>query len=90
MTELERTAKRALKHFGPLHQESKAIEELGELIVALSRVNYRGNADAVVEEIADCYLMLEQLRLIYDSEKINAMIGFKLARLNQRIEAGHE
>ena len=78
---------KAILHFGSARQRTKAIEELGELIVALSREGFRGTKDETISEIADAFIMLEQLKLIYGPESINAMIKFKLERLESMMIA---
>lgn len=69
--------KKALEHFGIENQENKAIEEMAELIQAISKQTN------IAEEIADVQIMLDQLKIIYphwvDFEKI------KLKRLSERI-----
>lgn len=40
------------------------------------------------EEIADCIIMFEQMRLIYGPEEVDWWINFKLERLDDRIERG--
>ena len=56
----------AISHFGSDHQINKAIEELGELIVELSRhLNGADNEDAIRGEMADAFVMLNQMELIF-------------------------
>jgi hypothetical protein len=85
--------KRAIKQWGDLPQMGKAIEECSELIRALSRHAYQANSHSyvathlnVIEEIADCFIMLEQLRMIFDSESIDAEIHQKIKRLRTRLD----
>jgi NTP pyrophosphatase (non-canonical NTP hydrolase) len=86
-----RTCKKAVDTFGKDNQTNMATEELAELIVALNHWR-RGRAgkDAVIEEIADCYLMLLQLTYIVtgasDFSPVIAEMERKLQRLNRRIE----
>lgn len=53
--------------FGPASQKDKAVEELSELIQAITR-NRNGLAtdDEVREEITDAGIMLDHLRMIYN------------------------
>ena len=55
----------AVRKWGNEPQLSRATEELAELIVAINDFR-RGIADVreVAEEVADCYLILEQIKLI--------------------------
>ena len=50
-----------------------AIEELGELVVALSQFENRGKGtiDDVITEIADVELMCAQLRIIYGDKEVD-------------------
>lgn len=75
----------AITHFGSDAQIIKAIEELGELTVELARHrNGRGNVEAIREETADAFVMLNQLELIFgDVAEIEIA---KLERLEGMIE----
>ena len=76
---------RAISHFGTAAQITKAVEELGELTVELARdLNGLGRTAAIREELADAFVMLNQLKLIYgDVSEIEAA---KLERLARMIE----
>lgn len=67
----------ALEHYGIENQENKAIEEMAELIQAICKQTN------IAEEIADCQIMIDQLKIIYphwkDFEKM------KLERLSERM-----
>jgi hypothetical protein len=79
--------KHALFHFGEGHQVLKAIEELGELSVELAR--FKRCPDNIIEcidEIADCYVMLAQLREIFGADRIDQRILEKTERLKRLIE----
>lgn len=67
----------ALEHYGIENQESKAIEEMAELIQAICKQSN------IAEEIADVQIVLNQLKLIYpDWQEFEKM---KLKRLIERI-----
>lgn len=88
---IEKRAKYILNHYGILHQKSKAIEELAELIVALQKDILEGkeqHSRAVLEEIADVHIMLTQL-LDDESDKttVSLVINKKLKRQIRRIKA---
>ena len=51
------------------------MEELAELQQALSK-DFRGKDHNVEEEIADVYIMLMQLELMYDKTKIEEWIDW--------------
>jgi NTP pyrophosphatase (non-canonical NTP hydrolase) len=84
-TEREILAK-AIEKWGPVKQINKAIEELGELVIALARQGSRRNLDNIAEEIADVRIMLDQLEMIFG---VNAFVKRireeKLERLEKRL-----
>ena len=58
--------------FGKEAQTIKAIEELSELIQALSKeINYKGNSENIAEEMADVQIMLYQLQFFYGNLDMN-------------------
>ena len=80
-----------LQHYGILHQKSKTIEELAELIVALQKDILKGKEEhsrAVLEEIADVHIMLIQL-LDDEGDKttVSLIVDKKLKRQIRRIKA---
>lgn len=82
------TLEKAIKVNGKDMQLTVAVEEFSELIKEICK-NKRGadNRDAIIEEIADCYIMLEQLEIIYeikDNEIYSVMVE-KLNRLEKRL-----
>lgn len=87
---IEKLSKQILKHYGLQHQKSKAIEELGELIVALQKDLLSGKdglSQDVLEEIADVHIMLTQL-LDDDADKtqVSLIVDRKLKRQIRRID----
>lgn len=76
----------AIDKWGERSQFGMLIEECAELISAINRWQ-RGNTDPVpvMEEIADVDIMLEQMKIIFDSETyagtIESIKSQKLARL---------
>ena len=76
----------AISHYGKEHQKKKAIEEMAELITALSREqDGRATEHDVITEIADVSIMMCQLMEIYGDEKCQQEIQRKQARLMRRI-----
>lgn len=80
----------AIDKYGKTLQMVVAIEELSELIKELTK-NIRGknNHDAIVEEIADVYIMLDQVMMMNDiwlNEVVEKMYE-KLNRLKERMNA---
>lgn len=80
--------KRAIETYGKDMQLNVAIEELSELIKEICK-NKRGadNRDNIIEEIADCYIMLAQLEIIFniDSTETYAEFNKKTKRLEERL-----
>lgn len=81
-----------LNHYGWNHQKIQAVQELSELILALSRRDNQASETKYVtdiaEEIADVYIMIEQIKLnlhISDDE-IRNIVNYKLERQLQRIK----
>jgi len=65
-------------------------EESIELALALQKLNrLRGDMavkiSAVIDELADVKIMLTQMERIFDQDKINARVDFKMNRLEKRI-----
>lgn len=78
-----------IAHYGYGHQKHKAIEEFAELTEALSRdMNGDGNRANIAEEMADCYIMLSQLMLIYGNRPdVLAAMAAKLDRTLKQVAA---
>lgn len=87
--------KMILEHYGEEHQRMKACEELAELQVEIfhnSSVDVIDSSDAydeMVSEVADVYIMLEQLVKIYNILKsdIDKAMTLKLRRTEDRVQA---
>lgn len=75
----------AIQKWGPELQMIVAIEELSELQKALCKCLRGGNGN-VEEEIADVKIVLRQLEIMFDREKIEGWQKAKLQRLEQRIK----
>ena len=78
-----------INHYGTLNQKLIAIEEMAELqkaIVKDIRQNSKENTDAVIEEVADVQVMLEQLKMIFSCRnKISEIMDAKIDRQIKRI-----
>ena len=74
--------KKAIDTFGVANQQLKAVEEMGELIQAISKALI-GKEHNVEEEIADVAIMLTQLKIMYDLKKIEEWKEFKINRLKR-------
>ena len=69
--------------YGSRAQMIKCCEELSELSTAiLHHVNKGENHEAILEEMADVYIMLEQLKSMipYNEAALDKQIEFKLTR----------
>ena len=78
-----------IEHFGKDMQKVKAIEELSELMKELSKdLIGKGNKDNILEELADVYVMLQQVEDIYGFEPkaVKDMIDYKVQRTINYIE----
>lgn len=83
-------------HYGLTHQLIKTSEELGELQTAISKFllatspeQAASHKDHVIEEAADCYIMVMQLRELLSTSKFDKMVTFKLERQQKRMECQH-
>ena len=74
----------AIHHFGSDAQIVKAIEELGELTVELARHrNGLGNVEALRGELADAFVVLNQMELIFGD--VTEIEIAKLERLERMV-----
>ncbi|MDF2612802.1 MAG: conserved hypothetical phage-related protein [Clostridia bacterium] len=81
---------RAIKHYGERQRINQTIEELGELIVALSK-SIRGfaNKPHIAEEIADVEIMLHSIKRMLDLDFfVDMEIHHKLERLTEKMKRG--
>lgn len=78
--------KQLIKSLGSKHQILIAVEELSELQKELIKyLRNKDNQDHISEEMADVYIMLYQLRLIFKNDKkIDQYIKKKTKRTQQR------
>ena len=78
----------AISHYGCDNQIHKAIEEMSELIRALSRMDSQEN---IAEEMADVRIMLTQLEIMFGNRaEVRAWELRKLQRLSERVRVGDE
>ena len=91
MESMKRKIEFILRHYSPEAQTVKAIEELAELQAELAKMlNKQGGHDTLVSEMADVYIMMTQLMVIFDidTEEFDIEIDAKLDRQIRRIEEG--
>ena len=89
---------RAISKYGLMNQMNMCIEEMAELIKALSKVRRPNDDDRaahenVIEECADVQIMLDQMQIMLDQMRIifgdtSSQEEYKLNRLWARMEAG--
>ena len=82
------------KHYGLKKQKQTALQELNELSGVLLRrkdqiPNKADHKNDLIDEIADVYVVLEQLKRLYHLKEydIQKRITFKLDRQIERIES---
>lgn len=91
MIGIDEQANEILNHYGQPMQEIQAVQELSELILLLvARDDQRkvGYKEHVTEEIADSFIMIEQIRIangITDGE-VRAVLEEKIERQFNRME----
>lgn len=86
MNELE-IFSQAIQRWGNYAQVMQAIEEMGELIVALNQYR-RGRVDIedVQTEIADVMIMAKQLSMIFGVDEVEKERLSKVKRLAERLK----
>lgn len=96
---LERDCPKILDYFGSTSQQLKTIEELCELIHAFSKNmvklhnenemifdDHPLKAEKIGEEIADCIIMLFQMRILFTPSLIDSVIEEKLRRTMKHVD----
>lgn len=87
------TLKAAIKRWGVASQLEMIEEECLELALALQKLKrLTGSKEekikAVIDEIADVKIMIQQAQLLFDPTLINERIDYKMNRLRERILEG--
>ena len=80
--------RKVVEMFGADLQQMVAIEEIGELLQAISkRARGKDNRDNLAEEIADVEIMLEQLKYIHNCPiEVELWKAKKLDKLKSTVE----
>jgi len=86
---IENIYKDAVQVFGINSRLDLCIEEMAELTQALCKYK-RGLKHNVEEEMVDVEIMLEQLRLIFNSHMLEGYKYSKIERLRKTIEEVHK
>lgn len=83
-----KVVREAIRHYGYDHQIMVAVEEMGELLQALSKFKrHEGDINNIIEEIADVEIMMQQLCLMFECyEEVVAVRRQKIERLKKRLE----
>lgn len=79
---------KALKKYGVDKQDDVAIEEMSELTKAIiknRRYKTFVTLESLYEEVADVLIMLEQIMMSLDKDRVQNYINMKLERLNERL-----
>jgi NTP pyrophosphatase (non-canonical NTP hydrolase) len=79
----------ALRKYGVDSQDDIAIEEMAELTKAIIKNRRYRNFETMenlYEELADVYIMLEQVMMSLDKDRVQNYINSKLERLEQRLK----
>lgn len=78
---------KAVAKWGVDAQTNLAIEEMGELIVAINHYRrFRVEIDAVQEEIADVLIAMHQMTMMYGANGVEDIFNQKIERLERRLE----
>lgn len=79
----------AVEEYGTRSQKIMAVEEMAELLNAFAKFE-RGRCSIydIITEIADVTIMMEQLRIIYGPDAVDAEIQRKVERLQKRLNNG--
>lgn len=83
------SVRETIAHFGEEKQTVVAIEELSELQKELCKaIRGKGNLGHIIEEIADVYIMLEDIKIINNisDDEINEYIELKQIRTEERMK----
>lgn len=87
MQDIEKNIKRIADYYKVKHQEQKLVEELGELLVEISK-NMMTNkvTENTASEIADVIILLTQIVYLYDIEQeVYDKFSYKIDREIKRI-----
>lgn len=78
----------AIVEFGKKAQVWMALEEMSELSCAIAReCRGRASIEDIAEEVADVFIMMQQLAIMTDPKLVQEIVNKKIERLKRRIEA---
>lgn len=86
---------KVVKRYGMPIQSTIAMEECAELIQAISKMKRDAsdhNYEHLVEEMADVYIILDQLQFMFNvkPEDLDSMITYKQSRNEARMKYGDD
>lgn len=91
--EIKEVQNAVIAKYGKEHQTFVAIEEMSELMKALTK-NMRGehNRQDIVEELADVYIVLDQIMVMHgiDLDEVVKKMNEKAKRMADRLEGGKD
>lgn len=88
MTQQERIDlyEKAIGAWGVPNQVMMVMEESGEMLNALAKFNRgRSTEDEIVTELADVWILMEQMAVVFGWDKFQQQKEYKLQRLQERI-----
>ena len=85
--------KRAITTYGKEEQMMMMVEEAAELIQAINKVR-RAKNDAeeiramehLAEEVADCFIVLMQIKLMVCKKRVDEILNYKMNRLKENLD----
>ncbi len=100
MTELDvkRVLQKAIDTYGMYAQLDMCIEEMSELTKAICKYKRLGASNPNIvpvienleEETADVLIMIEQIKMMFDSHNIEQQTEYKIKRLAERLDMSNE
>ena len=73
------------------NQVMMVMEESGEMLNALAKFNRgRSTEDEIVTELADVWILMEQMAVVFGWDKFQQQKEYKLQRLSERIKVHYE
>ena len=83
------TLQKAILTFGKPAQLNQVMEECAELIKECSKaIRGKNNRPYIIEEVADVYIMLSQLRMMFEigDAELKELLDYKIRRLGERLD----
>ena len=86
--ELQKLYKDCMNFWGFEKQARVVQEECAELIVATSHIlrGRKGSYKKMIEEVADVYLMVQQMMIYFGKDQVMDVVDFKSDRVKAKLE----